>query len=182
MTRDVILGLDLATRTGWAALDIGGKRLGSGTWPLAPRKGLSKADRWVRFTGDLRPLLAAYDGRIAVLALERPFTGGPGPRTPEIAWGLVALAEHEAERRGIAVVRYPPATVKLAVAGHGSASKVQVAAAVSKRLRYSVPGGDESDALAVALTAWGRLDLAELACGHVVEVEPVKPARKRRAA
>jgi Holliday junction resolvasome RuvABC endonuclease subunit len=177
--RDVILALDLATRTGWAALDLDGKRLDSGAWTLAPRARRPKADRWVRFAEALGDLLAAYVDRVAVLALERPFTGGPGPRTPQVAWGLVALAELAAERRGIAVAHYPPATVKLVVAGNGHASKVQVGKAVSRRLGYSVPGGDEADALAVALTAWERLDLAELACGHAVEISP---AKKRRAA
>lgn len=177
MPRDVIIGLDLATRSGWAALDLYGKRLDSGAWPLAPRARQPKTDRWARFNVALTDLLNCYVDRVAVVAIEEPFTEYnrvPGRRqniaNPGVAWGLVAIAEMHAHTRGIDCVRYGQSRVKKHAAGNGRASKVQVAAAVSRRLGYSVPGGDEADALAVALTAWERLDLEQLACGHVVEV------------
>lgn len=170
MTRDVIIGLDLATRTGWAVLRLDGERIDSGAWTLAPRKGRSKADRWVRFARALSELLRAYDGRVAVVAIERPFESrGSGGRGASVAWGLVALAEHAATTRGIEAVRFAVAAVKKAATGRGNATKIQVAKAVSKRHGVSLPGGDEADALAVAGTALDLLDLEALACGELVE-------------
>lgn len=175
MTRDVVIGLDLATRSGWAVVDLGGSRLASGVWTLAPRKGRPKADRWVRFSRALSELLRVYEGRIAVVALERPFEGAArhgakhAAATPTVAWGLVALAEHAAEAHGIASVRYPPARVKAAAAKRGNATKRGVAAAMAERFGVELEAGDEADALAVAVTALAWLDHEALACGEVVE-------------
>lgn len=176
MSRDVIIGLDLATRSGFGVLDLGGRYLESGAWQLAPRKGRPKADRWVRFSRSLTGLLRAYEGRVAVVALERPFEGiakhkgaKHGASTPTVAWGLVAIAELACEARGIATVRFPPSRVKLAAAGKGNASKDRVASVVSQMFGLDLAAGDEADALAVAVTAHRWLDLEALACGELVE-------------
>lgn len=182
MIRDVVLGLDLATRAGWGALTLDGKRLDSGAWPLAPRVRRSKADRWVRFQLALTDLLRCYEGRVAVLAIERPFEGAArreakhAASTPSVAWGLLAIAELAAEIRGIEVVKLPPSRVKLLVAGNGRASKPEVATAVVSRVGdvgVDVERGpyDTTDALAVGLAALELYDLEALRCGEVVEVE-----------
>jgi len=56
-----------------------------------------------------------------------------------------------AGRRGLPVVDYAPATVKVAVAGAGSAPKGMVARGVSRLLGREVFAGDATDALAVAI-------------------------------
>lgn len=169
MTRDVVIGLDLATRSGWAAVTLDGRRLGSGAWPLSPRKGRSKADRWVRFADALRELLASLEGRVAAVALERPIGHAGSPSVPAVASGLVALAELACERRGIATLQVSPMTAKKAAAGSGRASKGEVAEAMAARFGVELEPGDEADALAVAVTALACLDLEALACGEVVE-------------
>ena len=70
--------------------------------------------------------------------------------------------------RGIPVLDYPPATVKLTVAGVGNASKAAVASAVEGSLGGDHPAGDATDALAVALCHLRHGKLA----GRVVEVGP----------
>jgi crossover junction endodeoxyribonuclease RuvC len=64
--------------------------------------------------------------------------------------GVVLLAGAEA---GLPVCAYPPATVKLEVAGSGRAEKRQVAYMVARHLGLTERGdaGDAADALAVAL-------------------------------
>lgn len=171
MRRDVIIAMDLATRTGWAVLELDGRLLASGTWTLSPRKGRSKADRWVRFSRSLSDLLHTYEARVAALAVERPFEArGTGGRGASVAWGLVALAEHAAEVRGLEALRLPPASVKKAVAGRGNATKMAVARAVNRRHKLRLAAGDEADAIAVGMAALQRLDLEALACGEIVEV------------
>ena len=66
-----------------------------------------------------------------------------------ILLSLVVLAG--AGRRALPVVDYPPATVKVAVAGSGAAGKDVVARGVSALLGLAVEPGDTSDALAVAI-------------------------------
>lgn len=170
MTRDVVIALDLATRTGWAVLALEGRRLDSGTWTLSPRKGRSKADRWVRFSRAMSELLRAYEDRVALVAVERPFESrGGGGRGASVAWGLVALAELAAETREIAALRIAPASAKKAATGSGRATKLQVAKAVNRRHRLQLAAGDEADAIAVGEAALARLDLEALACGELVE-------------
>lgn len=65
------------------------------------------------------------------------------------ARGVCLLA---AGLHGLEVVEYAPATVKLAIAGHGSADKQQVAAMVARFLNTAPEESeDASDALALAL-------------------------------
>lgn len=169
--RDVLVSLDLATRTGWAVLDLRGRLVESGTWTLAPRRGRSKADRWARFAEALAELLARHDGRVAVLAVERPLPsrGHMGGAVPAVAWGLVALAELAAERRQISTLQVPPAAAKKAASGRGNASKLQVAKAINQRLKLRLAAGDEADAIAVGLAVLQSLDLEALARGEVAE-------------
>ena len=170
MPRDVLVSLDLATRTGWAVLDLRGRLVESGAWTLAPRRGRSRADRWARFAEALAELLARHDGRVAVLAVERPFEArGTGGRGASVAWGLVALAELAAERRQISTLRVPPASAKKAASGRGNASKLQVAKSINRRLKLRLAAGDEADAIAVGLAVLAMLDLEALACGEVAE-------------
>ncbi len=84
------------------------------------------------------------------VALERAFVGanvGSALRLGEARGVVLALAG----LRGLRVTDYSPATVKLAVAGHGRASKDEVATGVARLVGGIRTGGDETDALAVAL-------------------------------
>jgi len=67
------------------------------------------------------------------------------------ARGVVLLA---AERAGLAIAEYPPATVKKTVVGVGGAAKAQVGAMVARllRLKAAPRPADAADGVAVALT------------------------------
>jgi crossover junction endodeoxyribonuclease RuvC len=73
---------------------------------------------------------------------------------------LLAAAE-----AGVAVRSFTPTVVKLAVAGHGGASKDAVARMVAAQLRLSAPPdpADVADALAVAICHLSRSPLAAAA-------------------
>ena len=102
-----------------------------------------------------------------VIALERAFVGksmSSALRLGEVRGALLAFAG----ARGIPVLDYPPATVKLTVAGVGNASKAIVASAVEGTLGGNHPAGDATDALAVAICHLRHGKFA----GRVVEVGP----------
>lgn len=144
-----MLGIDPGSRkTGWGLVEETGgdlRRLGHGVAASG--------------SGDISTRL----GRIAVcieeildewspdaVALERAFVGknvSSALRLGEVRGVVLAGAG----RRGLPVTDYPPATVKVAVAGAGAAEKVMVARGVSALLGTTVEAGDATDALAVAI-------------------------------
>lgn len=105
-------------------------------------------------------LRAVHDGIRAVIAEHRPdeaaiedaFLAKNVKTVAQISQvrGVLLLA---VETAGVPVTEYPPRAVKLAVTGHGNASKEQVGRMVERLLRLNVGAAshDESDALAVAL-------------------------------
>lgn len=94
----------------------------------------------------------------AALALEDLYTEYRFPRTALLmahARGAICLA---AGQRGVPVWSYPARQVKVAVVGHGAASKEQVQAMVTRVFnlpRVPTPN-DVADAMAIALTAHRR--------------------------
>lgn len=145
-----VLGIDPGTlRVGFAVVD---------------RRGASHAAvecGVLRARGELPArLLEIYEGltelvkrhRPSVLALEDVFFGKDVRAMEKIGEGR-AIAKLVAAQHGMPVAEYPPATVKLAVAGNGAASKEAVARMVTAAfgLREPPKPADATDALAVAL-------------------------------
>ena len=86
------------------------------------------------------------------VAVEEPFVS-VNARTAMAVGQAQGVALMAAAARGLEAARYSPAQVKLAVTGHGGASKEQVQQAVRMYLGLdAVPGPeDAADALAVAI-------------------------------
>jgi crossover junction endodeoxyribonuclease RuvC len=146
-----VLGVDPGTAvTGWGVVE---RRAGSvrhlahGAVTIRPRTTL--AGKLATIHGALVDLCGQW--RPDVLALEQNFVG----RNVQSAFRLGevrGVAMLAAAAAGIVVAEYPPATVKLAVVGHGRAEKDQVQRAIVRELRVAerlVP--DAADALAIAL-------------------------------
>ncbi len=146
-----VLGLDPGTeRTGYGCVTLGAEgpryetsgvlHLGEG--PLAARLARLHAELAALFDAQ-RPASCAIEGlfhhRNARSALLLGHARGVC---------LLVAAEH-----GVPVVEYAPATVKLALTGHGAASKAQVCGMVERVLGLALAAGahDETDALAIAL-------------------------------
>ncbi|MBY0276369.1 crossover junction endodeoxyribonuclease RuvC [Candidatus Binatia bacterium] len=144
-----VLGIDPGSRvTGWALVEASGNTLrvlavgtaAPRTGELAARLG-SIAEQVERLIGEWAP---------ESVAVERAFVGrnvASALRLGEIRGAVLAVAG----RHGLAVVDYPPATVKLAVAGSGAAEKEAVARGVSTLTGGRYAAGDATDALAVAI-------------------------------
>ncbi|MBM4246283.1 MAG: crossover junction endodeoxyribonuclease RuvC [Deltaproteobacteria bacterium] len=144
-----VLGIDPGSRvTGWALIESSGnvlRVLAIGT--AAPR------------TGDLAARLGSIAEQVdqvigqwgpESVAVERAFVGrnvASALRLGEIRGAVLAAAG----RHQLPVVDYPPATVKLAVAGSGAAEKDAVARGVSTLTGGRYEAGDATDALAVAI-------------------------------
>ncbi len=148
---ECVLGIDPGTRvTGWGVVEVRGNRarvIAAGA--ITTRTG-SVPERLHEIHEALRKVVAAHaPGAIAV---ERPFFGknASSALVVGMARGVALLSAAEA---GLGVHEYPPATVKKAVVGRGSASKAQVAAMVRVILGLAVTPtpSDVTDALAVAL-------------------------------
>ncbi len=145
-----VLGIDPGSRvTGWAIVEGrargGAEVLASGVLRLGMDAPAARLGRLAEQLGE-----HIKDWQPEAVALERAFVGAnisSALRLGEARGAVLALAG----LRGLAVTDYPPATVKLSVAGHGRASKDEVALGVTRLVGGKHQGGDETDALAVAL-------------------------------
>jgi len=144
-----VLGIDPGSRvTGWALVESTGAALRVlAVGVAAPRAG-ALATRLGDIAGAIDALIGEWTPES--VAVERAFVGrnvASALRLGEIRGAVLAVAG----RRGLEVVDYPPATVKLAVAGSGAAEKEAVARGVSTLTGVRHPAGDATDALAVAI-------------------------------
>lgn len=145
-----VLGIDPGTlRVGFAVIDCVGNSFRAVEYGV------------VRASGPLPGrLLQIYEALVAlasrhcpsVLAIEDVFFGKDIRAMEKIGEGR-AIAKLVAAQHGMDVFEYPPATVKLAVAGNGAASKEAVGRMVTAAFGLAEPPqpADASDALAIAL-------------------------------
>ena len=156
MTR--ILGIDPGSRRlGWGIVDAGGSRMQHvAHGVIAPRASLPLPDRLTEIFEGLGEIVGQWQPQAA--AIGQVFTAR-GPRAALVlghARGAALLALH---RGGLTIGEYTPAEIKLAVAGHGRASKDQLASMVTRLLGVDLAGveHDATDALAIAIChAHGR--------------------------
>lgn len=146
-------------------VDPGSALTGYGVVQLTDRRTMQLVECGVFRTraGDPLPvrLNEIFEGVTAVIARHRPdalavedvFYSRNVRTTVALghARGVVLLA---GERAGLPVHEFPPAVIKKAVAGHGSATKDQVQYMVTRLLRLAAPPepSDASDGVAAALT------------------------------
>jgi len=147
-----ILGIDPGTlRLGYGVVEVWGPtdvRYVEGGIITAPAR-LGRAERLVEIARGLRELVAELKPQ--AVAMEEAFFGKNVQSALALgeARGVAMLVVGEA---ALAVVGYPPATVKKNVVGHGRATKEQIAYLVRATLGLRrVPTSDAADALAIAL-------------------------------
>jgi crossover junction endodeoxyribonuclease RuvC len=148
----LILGVDPGSRrTGFGVVRTDGRRhelVESGVLASDPR--LELAERLRRIHAGLTGVIARLQPD--VMAVEDLFHAKSVRSALVLGHvrGVVLLAGAQA---GLPVLAFPPATVKLQVAGHGAAEKSQVAFMVTRilGLTEAAAAGDATDALAVAL-------------------------------
>lgn len=145
-----VLGVDPGTlRVGWAIVDRDGNSFRAVAFGVIRARGPLPG----RLLTIYRELTALADlHRPSILAIEDVFFGKDIRAMEKIGEGR-AIAKLVAAQRAMDVAEYPPATVKLAVAGHGGASKESVGRMVAAAfgLREPPKPADAADALAIAL-------------------------------
>jgi crossover junction endodeoxyribonuclease RuvC len=156
MTR--LLGIDPGSRRlGWGIIDAAGSRMHHvAHGVIAPPGDLDLAARLGVICDGLEDALRRWSPEGA--AIEQVFAARSARSALVLgqARGVAMLAIH---RFGLPVGEYTPAEIKLAVSGHGRASKEQLATMVQRLLGYDLKsaGHDATDALAVAIChAHGR--------------------------
>jgi Holliday junction resolvasome RuvABC endonuclease subunit len=145
----VMVGLDIATRTGWCRWD--GGRFRTGVIDCSPGgRDEPEGVRYLRLAERFPPVL---EGAQAVV-IERTYS--KGRRTAEVLNGLTAVALVACERRGIEYA-FVDATVLKAFAIGGRASKAEMVAAAERELGVNGLTDDEADAY--WLVRYGRTHL-----------------------
>ena len=152
-TSSVVLGIDPGlTRCGFAALvpSAGGNADVVSMGVLTSPKDDRLPQRRAMIQVDLEALI--NDVAPSAIAVEQVFFQN-NVRTAMSVGQVSGLVLAMAYRLGIDVVQYTPSQVKLAIAGSGTASKLQVQKMVQRRLGLRVlpKPADAADAAAIAL-------------------------------
>jgi crossover junction endodeoxyribonuclease RuvC len=153
-----VLGIDPGSRrTGWAVIRLEGRTAAAVAYgTVAALEGAMPA-RIATIGRALERLLESHQPD--VVGLEQAFYA-KSVRATLVLGQLRGLALWLAASRGVRVVELAPRAVKLAVTGHGAASKPQVAEMVRHLLSLARrPSADAADALAIALSCARRFDL-----------------------
>lgn len=174
-----VLGVDPGSRkTGWGLVEeAGGDLRGLASGVAASGNG-DISIRLGRIAERIEELLDEW--KPDAIALERAFVGknvASALRLGEVRGVILSSAG----RRELPVVDYPPATVKVAVAGAGAAEKAMVARGVGALLGIDAVAGDATDALAVAICHLRHYKFADRLRSSTV-VEPAAGRRRVRVA
>ena len=149
MAQNIILGIDPGTRiTGYGLIDGEGKPIDYGC--IRPPPKLELGDRYKIIFESIEALIEKHGP--TVIAVESQFVMKNAQSAIKLgmAKGMVYLA---AARRGIPLYEFAPKRAKMAVVGHGSASKAQVQKMIQALLSLPKPPEpeDAADALALAI-------------------------------
>lgn len=149
----VVAAFDLGSTTGWAVLDLDGRRLASGQWRLAVvrcHRAPSPGARYLALRQHTLDLLDRWDGQIEFVAVELPMARTQSTQARRLGYGFLATVEVLCVRREIDVVEVVNTKTKMALGGHGRSSKAEQIGAA--RRRFGIEAGEhEADALGVGL-------------------------------
>lgn len=145
------IGIDPATKCGWAVLSAEGHRVASGVWLLERRAGDGSGMLFVRFERLFRELLEAYP--TGIVAYEQIANRFPG--AAHVGLGIQAHIQRICEEVDRPYTGIPPATVKKHATGRGNANKQEMVLAAFERWPALAQAqrpvdDDEADALHVA--------------------------------
>ena len=154
-----ILGIDPGlANTGWAVIEVvqGGQPAVIETGLITTDNKTIQAQRIAVIVTNIVAVMERFDAEH--VAMERVFVGPRNMRAVETAEVIGAL-RYRLWLDGFHVVDYAPTTVKKTVTGKGNATKGAVAAGVARIIGHrAFISNHESDAIAVALTHWRKLE------------------------
>lgn len=147
----MIIGLDLAEKTGIAVLDAHVQRL---LWSASIKLAHRDSGAGLLQLRDLLHKVLAKFGK-GEMAIEDIFLPIRTSRRTPIALGeLRGVAKLCAAEANIPVFFYPPARIKMAITGSGRAAKEDVMGCIEAEFRIKPRDNNEADAIAVAHTHW----------------------------
>ena len=137
LTKNNILGLDVATHTGWATLTA------SGEWDFTPKRDESKGMRLIRFKAKLKEICDAED--IKVITYER--VSGFHKNALIVAGELTGVLKLFCEERGIEYRAYSAAEIKKFASKSGKASKADMVRLAKEKYEMEGNSDNQADAL-----------------------------------
>jgi crossover junction endodeoxyribonuclease RuvC len=163
-----ILGIDPSLRrTGWAVLESNTGSLevaGAGSIPFPRSKGKRTQEKELEMLSIVYDSILDIASRFMVSAysieLPPPVCRRGAQKLQQVVGAIKAALGANNVTTG---AEYYPSTIKLTIGGHGNAEKAQVSEGVAKLLTYpwDFKNHDESDAAALALTYWIKLNQTE---------------------
>lgn len=141
------LGIDPATRTGWALKHADGRCDHYGVFNMT-----SQVDRLSRFRVFLAGMLCHY--RPDVVAAEGASFGAINQATKQFHAELLGVIKQTAQEHRAEVVVYHPSRIKAYATDCGHASKEQMIAAARTLLGIDVDDDNIADALWIADMGW----------------------------
>ena len=144
----MILGLDCATKTGWAVCE-GGKILESGVQDFTKKRGDSNGMMFLRYRQWLSEMLYTY--KVSLCVYEQAHHRG-GAAT-EICVNLTGRVQEECDRLKIEYATVHTGTLKKFATGSGSAKKPEIMAAAEKIIGRPPIDDNEADAIFISLWA-----------------------------
>jgi Holliday junction resolvasome RuvABC endonuclease subunit len=139
LTKDKVLALDIATKTGFATSTA------SGVWNLTPKKDESKGMRLIRFRTKLREMIQHHGFRLIVFEGAAVFSKHPNFVGAE----MIGVCKLACEELGVDYMAYVPATIKKWATGNGHAGKPLMVKTARERWDMQSNDDNEADALAI---------------------------------
>lgn len=177
---DVVLGLDPGTRHfGWGVVERRGTRLVHRAHGVIDTD--EKAPIAVRLVTIERVLVEVVRAQAPEVSSVEALFFAKDPQAAAKLGHARGVALLVCARAGLEVFEYPPARVKLAVAGSGRADKSQIAQMIRVVLGLAaLPPSDAADALAVAVTHLQHAPLLSAAAARAAAGVPPGMKRGRR--
>lgn len=144
-----VLGVDPATRCGWALLDGDGARIASGVWDLSAKRHEGGGMRFLRLD---RYLAEVLDGHQPTVVAYEEVQRHLGVDAAHVYGGIIAAIGRLCEARSIPYQGQPVGTVKKLATGKGNADKEAMIKAAERQWKIKVADDNEADALWVAET------------------------------
>ncbi len=146
--KSIILGLDLAEKTGASILNGAGRLIFSDSWRLAKN---NPQERILNLSLYLEVMFEKFSP--TEIAVEDVFLPSKTSRKTPIALGeLRGIARLFAATHKIPIVFYPAKKVKMAITGCGNAKKEDIIRWIEEEFKVRVKDDNEADAISIAYT------------------------------
>lgn len=143
------VGIDPATKCGYAVLDANGNALMGGTWQLERRAGDGAGMTYVRFQRLFRELLRSIDAVDIVVCYEQQANRFAG--SAHVGLGIISHIQRICEEEDVPYTGVAFSVVKKHATGNGQANKGKMVEAAKARWG-SVVDDNHADALWIADT------------------------------